>query len=138
VQRGAALESRTPLQPNYLMPCYCCTATGAPLLRWFYCAQAQFGGQAQRSPQPHVLPQQQRAVTARSEFASRVPQDVQVHAAAEHGEHEQAFVIWMVMAYLDGRVGVPTYRGPCGPPYALSRGSRSSLIVRYACSPAAD
>jgi hypothetical protein len=65
MRNGARLSSRAPLAI-------------APCARVRHARQAQFAGQAQ-SPQPHALPQQQRAVAARAAVAS---QDAQAQALA--------------------------------------------------------
>lgn len=113
-----------------------CRATKASLTRR-YRAQPQFGGHAHWSPQLHALPQQQRAVTARSELASRGLQDAHVQAVVEHAEQEQALVVLIVMELprvLDWRSDTVTGEGR----HARCGVARVSLSVSYACRVAVD
>jgi hypothetical protein len=101
--------------------------------------QPQLGGQAQTS-QPHALPQQQRAASARRAVAPWERQDVQAQALAVQGEQEQEVVVELDMAHLaefvvghrtpPARPGFPVRRALARPP--------SSLAVRYSGGSARD
>jgi hypothetical protein len=78
-----------------------------------YLPQPQLGGQAQTS-QPHALPQQQRAASARSTRSAVVWQAVQAQVAAAHGAQEQEVVVELVMGSSESSALASRRRGGPG------------------------
>jgi hypothetical protein len=89
-----------------------------------YFAQPQLGGHSQTS-QPHALPQQQRAASARS----AVWQVAQAQVVAAQGAQEQELFMALVMGFLGGVVVASRRPGDPGTG-PRDRGRRSSYASR--------